>query len=87
MTIHFTPGSLYRIVKSDYIDDYMLLDDHTEVSFSTTVFLCLRKNPTPAFPDMENFFFLCVDNHGNPHEFTMSEGSVYGDLCREIKPC
>lgn len=85
MTIHFTPGSLYKIVPT--LDDYtyMYLDDETQVDFNTTVFLCLRKNQSPPYPDTENFFFLCTDKHGIPHEFTMSEGSVYGDLCVEIK--
>lgn len=85
MTIHFKPGSLYKIVPTLDGDTYMFLDDETCVDFNTTVFLCLKQNPLPCFGYIKSFFFLCTDKNGNPHEFTMSEGSMYGDMCVEIK--
>lgn len=87
MTVKFKIGSVYKIQQSmdEWMYTYMYLDDETQVDFNTTVFLCLRKNQSPSYPDTESFFFLCTDKHGIPHEFIMSEGSVYGDLCVEIK--
>ena len=82
MTVHFVPGTLYMIDPS--YETHMYIDDDTQIDLRTTVILCLSKYPHNRDPLLEMFLFLCTDASGTPHEFTMCEGSVYGELCKEV---
>lgn len=77
MNVRFVPGTIYKV--ESFSKTHMPLGNNVIVDLRKTVFLCLGKAKYSGI-----YSFLCADEHGMPHEFVMAEGSVMGNLCKEM---